>query len=425
MTIEKRCGIINIENERKVVKKAMKNFSFEKNKNIYIIRYKEWELCMDIEKEIIINNETGEIIDYETMRTTIFEDLAKAHDRGKRVNFISGLYEKTDKTEKNINYVSMEVYILETISLEKEKNDFFSKIRKGDRIYSLLLSNPNLRISWDYDGDIPEGFVDFCLKNILMLNDSSYRIFQSSKKIKDYPEDVRILAAEHIEEINESELPKEYIVKILRAYKNSVLKYGRYAFSGYSALKYTLMYVGQFPELIKLINNQSSFALVADAVDKNYKLLKDKEQQKLIQKNQNKIKELENLAYEDYCFIVPTAPKELIDEGEQQHNCVGSAYKFSMSEGTSFIYFIRKKNEPKKSYITCRFDMYTKETVEARYKFNDEVSKEEDGRAILKASEFIKKVIETEEVKNDKRVTAKMIAANDLPVDEILATWTF
>ena len=45
----------------------MKNFSFEKNKNIYIIRYKEWELCMDIEKEIIINNKTGEIIDYETM----------------------------------------------------------------------------------------------------------------------------------------------------------------------------------------------------------------------------------------------------------------------------------------------------------------------------------------------------------------------
>lgn len=403
----------------------MKNFSFEKNKNIYIIRYKEWELYIDIVKKIIINNETGEIIDYETMRTTIFEDLAKAHDRGKRVNFISGLYEESDKTEKNINYASMEVYILETISLEKEKNDFFSKIRKGDRIYSLLLSNPNLRISWDYDGDIPEGFVDFCLKNILMLNDSSYKIFQSSKKIKDYPEDVRILAAEHIEEINESELPKEYIVKILRAYKNSVLKYGRYAFCGYSALKYTLMYVGQFPELIKLINNQSSFALVADAVDKNYKLLKNKEQQELIQKNQNKIKELENLAYEDYCFIVPTTPKELIDEGEQQHNCVGSAYyKSSMSEGASFIYFIRKKNEPKKSYITCRFDMYTKETVEARYKFNDEVSKEEDGRAILKTSEFIKKIIETEEVKNDKRVTAKMIAANDLPVDEILATWT-
>lgn len=403
----------------------MKNFSFEKNKNIYIIRYKEWELYVDIEKEIIINNKTGEIIDYETMRTTVFEDLAKAHDIRKRIKFISGLYEESDKTKKNESYVSMEVYILETISLKKEKNDFFFGMRKGDRIYSLLLSNPNLRISWDYDGDIPEGFVDFCLKNSLMLNDSSYKIFQSSKKIKDYPEDVRILVAEYIEEINRSGLSKEYVVKILRAYKNSVLKYGCYAFNGYSALKYTLMYVGQFPELIKLIDNQSSFALAAKAVDKNYKLLKDKEQQELIQKNQKRIKELENLLYEDYCFIVPTTLKELIDEGEQQHNCVGFYYNDFMSVGNVFIYFIRKKNEPEKSYITCRFDMYTKETVEARYKFNDEVSKEEDKKAILKSSEFIKKIIETEEVKNDKRVTAKMIAADDLPVDEILATWTF
>lgn len=88
MTIEKRCGIINIENERKVVK-TMKNFSFEKNKNIYIIRYKEWELYTDIEKEIIINNKTGEIIDYETMRTTVFEDLAEACDKKQFLSFIS------------------------------------------------------------------------------------------------------------------------------------------------------------------------------------------------------------------------------------------------------------------------------------------------------------------------------------------------
>lgn len=55
------------------------------------------------------------------MRTIVFEDLVKAHDRGKRVNFISGLYEESDKTKKNESYISMEVYILETISLKKEK----------------------------------------------------------------------------------------------------------------------------------------------------------------------------------------------------------------------------------------------------------------------------------------------------------------
>lgn len=420
MTIEKRCGIINIENERKVVK-TMKNFSFEKNKNIYIIRYKEWELYVDIEKEIIINNKTGEIIDYETMRTTIFEDLIEACDKKQFLSFISPI----TKTMMKEIQTSMEINILQIIGSQKEKKFFFSKMRKKDKLYSLAISNPNLNISLDYSGDIPEGFVDFCLKNDITVNINSYNSFQLSKKNKDYPEDVRLLVAQFDRMIDDSELPKEYIIKILRCYKNSLLKYGEYAIDGCYKLSNTFNGVAKYPELIKLIDNQSSFALVAKAVSKNYKLLKDKEQQEQIEKSQKRIKELEALTYKDYCFIVPTTLKELIDEGEQQHNCVGFYYNDFMSVGNVFIYFIRKKNEPEKSYITCRFDMYTKETVEARYKFNDEVSKEEDKKAILKSSEFIKKIIETEEVKNDKRVTAKMIAADDLPVDEILATWTF
>lgn len=388
----------------------MKNFSFEKNKNIYIIRYKEWELYVDIEKEIIINNKTGEIIDYNAMRTIVFEDLAEACDKKQFLSFISPI----TKTMMKEIQTSMEINILQIIGSQKEKKFFFSEMRKRDKLYSLAVSNPNLNISWDYDGDIPEGFIDFCLKNDITVNINSYNSFQLSKKNKDYPEDVRLLAAQFDKMIDNSELPKEYIIKILRCYKNSLLKYGEYAFDGRYKLSNTLNGVAEYPELIKLIDNQSSFALVAKAVSKNYRLLKDKEQQEQIEKSQKRIKELETLTYKDYCFIVPTTPKELIDEGEQQHNCVGSYYNDSMSEGIGFIYFIRKKNEPEKSYITCYFDVYTKKTVEARYKFNDEVFKEEDKKAVFKSSEFIKKIIETKEVKNDKKVRVKTIAANDL-----------
>ena len=399
----------------------MKNFSFEKNKNIYIIRYKEWELCMDIEKEIIINNKTGEIVDYNAIRTIVFEDLAEACDKKQFLSFISPI----TKTMMKEIQTTMEINILQIIGSQKEKKFFFSKMRKKDKLYSLAISNPNLNISWDYDGDIPEGFVDFCLKNDITVNINSYNSFQLSKKNKDYPEDVRLLAAQFDKMIDNSELPKEYIIKILRCYKNSLLKYGEYAFDGCYKLSNTFNGVAEYPELIKLIDNQSSFALVAKAVSKNYKLLKDKEQQEQIEKSQKRIKELETLTYKDYCFIVPTTPKELIDEGEQQHNCVGSYYNDSMSEGIGFIYFIRKKNEPEKSYITCYFDVYTKKTVEARYKFNDEVFKEEDKKAVFKSSEFIKKIIETEEVKNDKKVRVKTIAANDFPTEGTLPTWTF
>ena len=384
------------------VLKAMKNFSFEKNKNIYTVRYKEWELYVDIVKEIIVNKKTGEIIDYNAMRTIVFEDLIEACDKKQFLSFISPI---TTTMLKKIQ-TSMKINILQIIGSQKEKSDFFSGMRKNDRIYSLAISNPNLNISWDYYGDIQEGFVDFCLKNDIEVNINSYNSFQLSKKIKDYPEDVRLLAAQFDKMIDNSELPKEYIIKILRCYKNSLLKYGEYAFDGCYKLSNTLNGVAEYPELIKLIDNQSSFALVAKAVSKNYRLLKDKEQQEQIEKSQKRIKELETLTYKDYCFIVPTTLKELIDEGEQQHNCVGSYYNDSMSEGNVFIYFIRKKNELEKSYITCCFSIEANQTVEAKYRFNDEVYKEEDERAILKSSEFIKKIIETE-IKNDKKQELK------------------
>ena len=45
----------------------------------------------------------------------------------------------------------------------------------------------------------------------------------------------------------------------------------------------------------------------------------------------------------------------MIEEGNQQHNCVGS-YIRSVSEGQCVIFFIRKKDEPHHSFITaeCR-----------------------------------------------------------------------
>lgn len=389
------------------VLKAMINFSFEKNKNIYDIRYKEWELCIDIEKEIIVNRKTGEIIDYETMRTTVFEDLSKACDEKGRINFLSNLsnlYKKADKTGKSKIYTTMEVSILEIIGCNKRKEFFFSKMRKKDKLYSLAISNPNLSISIHYNGDVPERFVDFCLKNGVTLGNDSYKAFQLSKKINNYPEDVRLLVAQFDKMIDDSKLPKEYVVKILRCYKNSLLKYGEYTLDGRYRLSDIFFGVADYPELIKLIDTQSSFALAGKAVVKNYKLLKYQEEQERIEKSQKRIKELETLIYRDYCFIVPTTLKEFVDEGKQQHNCVGHFYNNSMSKGEIFIYFIRKKNKSGESYITCRFNVERNETEEARYKFNDSDIREEDKKAILKSEDFIRKIVKEKEIKTNKPV---------------------
>ena len=49
-----------------------------------------------------------------------------------------------------------------------------------------------------------------------------------------------------------------------------------------------------------------------------------------------------------------------------QHNCVGHYYDDSILADRDLIYFIRKQSEPNKSYITCRYNINAKETVEYR-----------------------------------------------------------
>jgi hypothetical protein len=50
--------------------------------------------------------------------------------------------------------------------------------------------------------------------------------------------------------------------------------------------------------------------------------------------------------------ILPTAPADLTKEGNDNHNCVGGYIKYVVN-GTSIVVFVRHKDSPDKSYITC------------------------------------------------------------------------
>ena len=50
--------------------------------------------------------------------------------------------------------------------------------------------------------------------------------------------------------------------------------------------------------------------------------------------------------------ILPTAPADLTKEGNDNHNCVGSYIKYVV-DGSSIVVFVRHKDSPDKSYITC------------------------------------------------------------------------
>ncbi len=89
------------------------------------------------------------------------------------------------------------------------------------------------------------------------------------------------------------------------------------------------------------------------------------------------------LVGEGYIVIVPQNQAEKIDEGRQQNNCVGYYYDSSIVEGRNYIYFIRKIGSPNKSYLTCRFNVGSRATVEARYKNNVGISTTDE--ALIKA----------------------------------------
>lgn len=94
--------------------------------------------------------------------------------------------------------------------------------------------------------------------------------------------------------------------------------------------------------------------------------IKDKVKNEKILSWESKFSAIETLSDDTYTIIVPKTMEEFTDEGKQQNNCVGNYYHDSMAENTQIIYFIRRKSNPNKSYITNRYSVREKETVETR-----------------------------------------------------------
>lgn len=59
---------------------------------------------------------------------------------------------------------------------------------------------------------------------------------------------------------------------------------------------------------------------------------------------------------EDFIVIVPKTQEEYKEEAQNQNNCVYRLYMEQVAEGNTHVVFIRRKNSPNKSYITCEVD---------------------------------------------------------------------
>ena len=106
--------------------------------------------------------------------------------------------------------------------------------------------------------------------------------------------------------------------------------------------------------------------------------------------NENKIRTIEELSNDIFVVVVPKTLQDFTDEGNMQHNCVGHFYHSSIAKGENLIYFIRKKSTPNHSYITNRYCIRNKKTVETRM-FANAYNGDEEARALIK--EIDKKIL--------------------------------
>lgn len=58
---------------------------------------------------------------------------------------------------------------------------------------------------------------------------------------------------------------------------------------------------------------------------------------------------------DNYTILIPGSPEDLIKEGKMNGNCVGSYIK-KFSSGTSVLFFIRKKEDPEKTFFTLELN---------------------------------------------------------------------
>lgn len=140
-----------------------------------------------------------------------------------------------------------------------------------------------------------------------------------------------------------------------------------------------------------------NFPVVIDSnrsIEYNVNLINDildKEKNSILAKQLQRLNFINGYTKNDYIVVVPQSQEDKQKEGKMQNNCVGHYYDNSIINGDNLIYFVRKKSNPDKSYITCRYNISMQNTCEYRLKNNNLVKDTCDKDFIKEIDEIIRK----------------------------------
>lgn len=276
----------------------------------------------------------------------------------------------------NVNHSLLYELLSIVFDLTYSDSAKWEKIELIDRAISLSERYPNLLFGGNINidsGMFSGKFIQFCLNEEINFHMENWTIFLKLERIKQQmPQDLQKICLEYQEIFDDESFEKKDLIKLARFLKhNSKKQINR-------GMLYKLTdLLDEMPELWKEVKTQDDFFKVYERIYKIYCLKENNKYLEQIAKNESQIIEIEDMATENYCVVVPRSLEDLIVEGQQQNNCVGYYYCEDISENSSLIYFIRRKDNKSKSVYTCRYDTLINETVEFRGFNNSEIMDKE------------------------------------------------
>ena len=122
--------------------------------------------------------------------------------------------------------------------------------------------------------------------------------------------------------------------------------------SYYDAMRRIETYLGWCRAMEKTPTTTANFIREYTETKKAYNAYKEVYDLKRFESNYAKHKASFEFSYGDYTVVTPPCPTDLIREGNEMHHCVGG-YVNDIINGSTYIVYIRNKNDLTTPYITC------------------------------------------------------------------------
>ena len=262
----------------------------------------------------------------------------------------------------------------------------FEDYRRAESFVSIAIQNLDLKYCVNLDAmcnlKLTKDYLNWCREYDEPVCSKTARKYRQEKLEESIPKELKSYYVMMRIHIATEDIDKETLFKLLK-----IIKYTVHHLRAEEA-------VNDIEDLECLTNRltdeNKKLLNINRTVSQNYRIIEQQEfiGNKAFESTLKKLNFMNDKCFDDYIVVVPQNVMDLINEGFQQNNCVGYYYNNSIENGNNCIFFLRKKDKPEKSYITCRYCVDNKKVEEARYKNNRNIDNA-DEKIVYYINDFI------------------------------------